>query len=220
MDDVKVFGKFQNGIEWTSRRAVTGLITTLHGFLNHGHTHEKPLTVVFFKDYIALIGFETKEDAISFYARNSDSFKELPAPSSVGEVYIYTDFQWFGTCEVYVSKQAGIGLVSDIIMLAEDMVPSCDIDFITDADWTEGIVPSLMKDTVVIRVSSDSPLSIDAFFDAMDGMMRDTDGIRDVRIISTDCSLKDSAVYWRGLEVGKARISNERIPYEESLLKG
>lgn len=216
MDDVKVLSRFQNGIEWTSRRAVTGLITTLHGFLNHGHTHGRPLTVVFFKDYIALIGFETKEDAVSFYARNSDSFRELPAPSSVGEVYIYTDFQWFATCEVYVSKQAGIGLVSDIIMLAEDMVPSCDIDFITDGDWTEGIEPSMTKDTVVIRVSSDSPLSIDAFSDVMDGMMRGMDGIRDVRIISTDCSLKDSAVYWRGLEVGMARISNERIPYEES----
>ena len=217
MDDVKVFSKFQNGIEWTSKRAVTGLITTLHGFLNNGNTLERPLTVVFFKDYIALIGFETKEDAIAFYTRNSDSFKELPAPSSVGEVYIYTDFQWFGTCEVYVSRQAGIGLVSDIIMLAEDMVPSCDIDFITDGDWTEGILPSLMNDTVVIRVSSDSPLSIDAFFDVMDGMMQGIDGIRDVRRISTDCSHNDSAVYWRGLEVGKARISNERIPYEESL---
>lgn len=217
MDDVKVFSKFQNGIEWDSKRAVTGLITTLHGFLNPGYTYEKPLTVVFFRDYIALIGFETKEDAISFYARNSDSFKELPAPSSVGEVYIYTDFQWFRTCEVHVSKQAGIGLVSDIIMLAEDMVPSCDIDFITDADWMEDTVPSLTKDTVAIRVSSDSPLSIDAFFDVMDGMMQDMDGIRDVRIISTDCSLKDSAIYWRGSEVGKARISDERIPYEESL---
>ena len=217
MDDVKVLSKFQYGIEWTSRRAVTGLITTLHGFLNHGFTYERPLTVVFFKDYIALIGFETKEDAKSFYARNSDSFKELPAPSSVGEVYIYTDFQWFRTCEVYVSKQAGISLVSDIIMLAEDMVPSCDIDFITDADWTEVTVPSLMKDTVVISVSSDSPLSIDAFSDVMDKMMQGTDGIKDVRVISTDCSMKDSAIYWRGLEVGKARISNERIPYEESL---
>ena len=217
MDDVKVFSKFQNGIEWDSKRAVTGLITTLHGFLNRGHTHGEPLTVVFFKDYIALIGFETKEDATSFYARNSDSFKELPAPSSVGEVYIYTDFQWFRTCEVHVSKQAGIGLVSDIIMLAEDMVPSCDIDFITDADWMEDTVPSLTKDTVAIRVSSDSPLSIDAFFDVMDGMMQDMDGIRDVRIISTDCSLKDSAIYWRGLEVGMARISEKRIPYEESL---
>ena len=217
MDDVKVFSKFQNGIEWTSKRAVTGLITTLHEVLSHGNTHGRPLTVVFFKDYIALIGFETKEDATSFYARNSDSFKELPAPSSVGDVYIYTDFQWFGTCEVYVSKQAGIGLVSDIIMLAEDMVPSCEIDFITDADWTEGIEPSLMKDTIVIRISSDSPLSIDAFSDVMDGVMRVMDGIKDVRIISTDCSLKDSAIYWRGLEVGKARISEKRIPYEESL---
>lgn len=217
MDDVKVFSIFQNGIEWTSRRATAGLITTLHGFLNPGYTYEKPLTVVFFKDYIALIGFETKEDAISFYARNSDSFKGLPNPSSVGEVYIYTDFQWFRTCEVYVSKQAGIGLVSDIIMLAEDMVPSCEIDFITDADWMEVSVPSLMKDTVVISVSSDSPLSIDAFFDVMDRMMRGMDGIKDVRIISTDCSLKDSAIYWRCLEVGKARFSNKRIPYEESL---
>lgn len=217
MDDVKVFGIFQNGIEWTSRRAVTGLITTLHGFLNQGYTHEKPLTVVFFRDYIALIGFETKEDAISFYARNSDSFKELPTPHSVGEIYIYTDFQWFRTCEIYVSKQAGIGLVSDIIMLAEDMVPSCEIDFITDADWTEVTVPSLMNDTVVISVSSDSPLSIDAFFDAIDVMMQSTDGIEDARIISTDCSLKDSAIYWRGLEMGKARITDERIPYEESL---
>lgn len=217
MDDVKVFSIFQNGIEWTSRRATAGLITTLHEVLSHGNTHGKPLTVVFFRDYIALIGFETKEDATFFYARNSDSFKELPAPSSVGEVYIYTDFQWFRTCEVYVSKQAGIGLVSDIIMLAEDMVPSCDIDFITDAGWMEDTVPSLTKDTMVISVSSDSPLSIDAFFDVMDGMMQDMDGIRDVRIISTDCSCKDSAVYWRGLEVGKARISNERIPYEESL---
>ena len=217
MDDVKVLSRFQNGIEWTSKRAVTGLITTLHGFLYHEHTHGRPLTVVFFKDYIALIGFETKEDATSFYARNSDSFKELPAPSSVGEVYIYTDFQWFRTCEIYVSRQAGIGLVSDIIMLAEDMVPSCDIDFITDAVWMEDAPPSLTKDTVVISVSSDSPLSIDAFFDVMDGMMQGTDGIRDVRIISTDCSCKNSAVYWRGLEVGKARISDERIPYEESL---
>ena len=217
MDDVKVFSKFQNGIEWTSRRATAGLITTLHGFLNRGNTHGRPLTVVFFKDYIALIGFETKEDAISFYAENRDSFRELPTPSLVGDVYIYTDFQWFRTCEVYVSKQAKIGLVSDIIMLAEDMVPSCDIDFITDADWMESSVPSLMKDTTVIRVSSDSPLSIDAFSDVMDGMMKDMDGIRDVRIISTDCSLKDSAVYWRGFEVGTARISNERIPYEESL---
>ena len=217
MDDVKVFSIFQNGIEWTSKRAVTSLITTLHGFLSDRNTHGRPLTVVFFKDYIALLGFETKEDAVSFYAGNRDSFKELPAPSSVGEVYIYTDFQWFATCEVYVSKQAGISLVSDIIMLAEDMVPSCDIDFITDADWTEGIDPSLLNDTVLIRVSSDSPLSIDAFSDVMDGMMWGIDGIRDVRIISTDCSLKDSAVYWRGLEVGMARISNERIPYEESL---
>lgn len=217
MNDVKVLSKFQNGIEWTSKRAVTGLITTLHEVLSHGHTRERPLTVVFFKDYIALIGFETKEEAISFYARNNDSFRELPAPSSVGEVYIYTDFQWFGTCEVYVSKQAGIGLVSDIIMLAEDMVLSCDIDFITDADWTEGIEPSLMKDAVVISVSSDSSLSIDVFSDVMNGMMKDMDGIMDVRLISTDCSCKDSAVYWRGLEVGKARISNERIPYEESL---
>ena len=217
MDDVKVFSKFQNGIEWTSKRAVTGLITTLHEVLSHEHARERPLTVVFFRDYIALIGFETKEDAMSFYARNSDSFRELPAPSSVGDIYIYTDFQWFGTCEVYVSKQAGIGLVSDIIMLAEDMVPSCEIDFITDGDWTEDTVPSLTKDTVVISVSSDSPLSIDAFSDVMDGMMKGTDGIRDVRLISTDCSCKDSAVYWRGLEVGKARISNERIPYEESL---
>ena len=217
MDDVKVFGQFQNGIEWTSKRAVTGLITTLHEVLSHRHTREKPLTVVFFKDYIALIGFETKEEAISFYARNSDSFKELPAPSSVGEVYIYTDFQWFGTCEVYVSRQAGISLVSDVIMLAEDMVPSCDIDFIMDADWMEDTVPSLTKDTTVIRVNSDSPLSIDAFFDVMDGVMRGMDGIKDVRIISTDCSLKDSAIYWRGFEVGKARISEKRIPYEESL---